>query len=224
MASFKLNIARIKGCPHPNEVLAAMNEFGLPKIEEFAVLNCSATDKTVLATIVRRATQAVQRLDTEAKELTASPVEKAVAYPIAVKPESDILEIYAGSAAGIEQLGYFFAGCLAFPTVVEAIKIDIPSAIEKLTDITERCQLRSVRVSDYSHNSFMIGPYTPKFLDSQHGLDFLNEYVEAVTLADVRFAGPSGRVNVKLTTSGSFSYSCNEDDQPYVQGILRRLI
>ncbi|MBT3199033.1 MAG: hypothetical protein HN350_03865 [Phycisphaerales bacterium] len=224
MASFKLNIAQIKGCPPPDEVLAAMDEFGLPKIEEFGVLSCSATDKVVLATIVRKTQQAVQRLDTEAKELTAAPVEKAVAYPVAIKPASDVVEIYAGSATGIEQIGYFLSGCLAFPVVVEPIKIDIPSAIDKLVANTERCQLQRVRVSDYSHNSFMIGPYTPKFLDSQHGMDFLNEYVEAVTSASLRFAGPSGRVMVTLSQAACFSFSCSDDDLPYVQSILRKLI
>ncbi|MCP4375743.1 MAG: hypothetical protein GY794_06155 [bacterium] len=224
MASFKLNIAHIKGCPAPDEVLKAMDDFGLPKTEEYGVLNCSATDKVVMGTIVRKTQQAIQRLDTEAKELTAAPVEKVTAYPLAVKPGSDILELYAGSGAGIEQVGYFFAGCLAFPTVVEQIKIDIPSAIDKLVANTERCQLRSLRVSDYSHNSYMIGPYQPKFLDSQHGMDFLNEYVEGVTAANIRFAGPSGRVNVKLSATACFAFSCSEDDQPYVQSILRKLI
>jgi len=224
MASFKLNIAQIRGCPPPGEVLKAMEDFGLPKTEEYGVLNCSATDKVILSTIVRRTQQAIQRLDTEAKELTAAPVEKVVAYPLAVRPASDVLEIYAGGAAGIEQVGYFFAGCLAFPTVVEPIKIDIPSAIDKLTANTERCQLRSLRVSDYSHNSYMIGPYQPKFLDSQHGMDFLSEYVAGVTTANIRFAGPSGSINVKLTATACFSFSCSEDDQPYVQSILRKLM
>ncbi len=224
MASFKLNIAQIKGCPPPSEVLAAMEEFGLPKTEEFGVLNCSATDKVVLSTIVRKTQQAIQKLDTEARELTAAPVEKAVAYPLAIKPESEILEIYAGAAAGIEQVGYFLGGCLAFPVVVEQIKIDIPSAIDKLVANTERCQLKSLRVSDYSHSSYMIGPYQPKFLDSQHGMDFLNEYVEGVTAANLRFAGPTGRVNIKISPAACFSFSCSEDDQPYVQSILRKLI
>ena len=224
MASFKLNIAQIRGCPPPGEVLEAMETFGLPKDEEYGVLNCSATDKVVVSTIVRKTQQAIQRLDIEAKELTAAPVEKVVAYPLAVRPASDILEIYAGGPAGIEQTGYFFAGCLAFPTVVEPIKIDIPSTIDKLVANTERCQLRSLRISDYSHNSYMIGPYQPKFLDSQHGMDFLNEYVEAVTSANLRFAGPSGRVNVKVTALACFAFSCSEDDQPYVQSILRKLI
>jgi len=224
MASFRLNIAHIRGCPPPGEVLEAMEEFGLPKTEEYGVLNCSATDKVVLATVVRKTQQAIQRLDTEAKELTAAPIERVVAYPLAVRPDADLLELYAGAAAGIEQIGQFFAGCLAFPTVTEPIEIDIPSAIDKLIATTERCQLRSLRVSDYAHNSYMIGPYQPKFLDSAHGMDFLAEYVEGVTAANVRFAGPSGRVNVKLSTTACFSFSCSEDDQPYVQSILRKLV
>jgi len=224
MASFKLNIARIRGCSPPTEVVRAMEEFALPDNEEFGVLNCSATEQAALATIIRRTHQAVQRLDADAKEVTAEAVERITVYPLAVKPGIEVLEIYAGSAAGIEQVGQFFAGCLGFPTVTESIEVDIPSAIDRLMANTEKFQLRAMRVSDYSHNSFMVGPYAPKFLDTQHGLDFLAEHAETVASATVRFAAPSGRANVKLTARACFGFSCNEEDQPYVQSILRKLI
>jgi len=88
---------------------------------------------------------------------------------------------------------------------------------------TEKFQLRSVRVSDYAHSSFMSGPYAPKFLDSQHGRDFLEEYAEAVTAAGVRFACPGGRATVSLTPKACFGFSCSEEDQPFVQALLRKL-
>ncbi len=156
--------------------------------------------------------------------MTSAAVEKVTVYPFAIKPSTEVLEVYAGSSAGIEQVGLFLSGSLALPTVVDPIEVDIPSAIEKLARNTEKFQHRSIRVSEYAHNSYMSGPYAPKFLDSQHGVDFLDEYAEFVAAASVRFAGPTGRVNVKLSPKACFSYSCNEDDQPTVQSILRKLV
>ena len=224
MATFKLNIARIRGCPPPAEVAEAMEEFGLPETEEFGVLNHSAAGEAIWATIIRKTTQAVQTLDEAARDVTSAVVEKVTVYPFAVKPSTEVLEVYAGSAASIEQVGLFLSGSLALPTVVDPIELDIPSAIEKLARNTEKFQLRSIRVSEYAHNSFMSGPYAPKFLDSQHGVDFLDEYAEFVAAASVRFAGPTGRITVSLSPKACFSYSCNEDDQPAVQSILRKLI
>ena len=199
MASFKLNIAQVRGCPSPEKLSRALEEFGLPETEEFGVLNHSAGDKALRATIVRKTQQAVQRLDVKAKEVTAAPVEKAVAYPFAVSPGREVLEVYAGSATAVEQVGIFLSSCLALPTVVDPIELDIADAIDKLSGQTERLQLRAIRVSDYAHNSFMSGPYAPKFLDSEHGKDFMAEYVDYITSAKVRFAGPTGRISITLS-------------------------
>ncbi len=223
MASFRFNVARIKGCPEPQKIAEAMDEFGLPENDEYGILDYSVTDKVLFATVVRRTHQAIQCLDAENKEITVAPVEKVVSYPFAVKPHQELLEIYSGATTSIEQIGLFFAGSLAFPTVTEHIEIDIPSAIDKLQANTERFQLKSIRVTDYAHSSYMIGPYQPKFIDTQHGMDFLTEYVEAVASANVTFAGPCGRVNVKLSPTACFSFSCNEDDEPIVKATLRKL-
>lgn len=224
MASFKLNIARIRGCPDAKKLSRLLEEFGLPESEEFGVLNHTATDDAVFATIVRKTQQAVQKLDTDAKEITTAPIEKVTVYPFGIRPGKEILEIYAGSATGIEQVGLFLASYLALPVVVDQIELDIASAIDKISAAAERFQLRAIRVSDYAHNSFMAGPYAPKFLDSEHGKDFLNEYVEHITSASVRFAGPTGRINVTLNPKACFAYSCSEDDQTVAQAMLRKLI
>jgi hypothetical protein len=224
MASFKLNIAHVTGCPPPKTLADALEEFGLPESEEFGVLQHSATSEAVFGTIIRRTQQAVQKIDAENKEVTSSPVEKVTLYPFGVKPSTGVLEVYAGSAAGIEQVGNFFAGCLALPTVVEAIELDIPSAIEKLTKTAQRFQLRGLRVNEYAHNSYMLGVYAPKFLDSAHGMEFMEKYSQFIANAQVRFQGPSGKVNVTLTPKASFAFSCNEDDQPTVQSVLRKLV
>ena len=96
---------------HPEVVKTmteAMKDFGLPETEEFGVLDYSAGQEALYATIVRKTQQTLQRLDAKAKELTAAPVEKATAYPFGVNAAKEVLEIYAGSASAVEQVGIFF--------------------------------------------------------------------------------------------------------------------
>ena len=224
MASSRLNIARIRGCPAPAAVIEALEDFGLPESGEYAVLNHSAGTGAVYATVVRRTQQTLQRLDSEAREVVAAPVEKATVLPFGVNPGKEVLEVYAGSASAIEQVGEFLSGGLALPAVIDPIELDILSAIEKLSGTTKHFQLRSARVSEYAHNSYMSGPYGPKFLDTVHGTDFLGEYAEYITAAAVRFAGPTGRATVTLSPKACFSFSCNEEDETAVQTILRSLV
>jgi hypothetical protein len=134
------------------------------------------------------------------------------------------LEVYAGSAAAIEQVGAFLSNCLALPVVVETIEIEVADALDKLAQHTKNLQLRSIRVSEYAHNSFMIGPYAPKFLDSEHGKEFMEQYADFITTASVRFAGSKGKVTASLSTKACFGFACHEDDVSVVKSILRKLV
>ena len=224
MASFRLNIARVKGCPPAKQVASLMEKFAMPESEEFGVLNQQASEQALFGTIVRKSQAAIQRIDPDSKEITSAPVEKVTVYSFGIKPATEQLEVYSGSASGIEQVGAFLSGCLALHTVVEAVELDVPAAIEKLAAETKNFQLRSIRVSDYAHNSYMMGPYAPKFLDSEHGKEFMEKYLEFIASAAVRFAMPKGKVTVNLSPKACFGYSCNEDDQAAVQAVLRKLV
>ena len=224
MASFKLHIARIRNCPSPADVAGAMQEFGLPEAEDYGVLDSNATDESVFATIARRTEQTVQRLDAETGEVTSRQVEKVALYTFGIQPAREALEVYSGSASAIEQIGAFLSGSLALPTVVEPIELDIADAIEKLLKSAQRPQLKSARVGDYSHNSYMSGTYAPKFLDTPNGLEFIEQHSESLKAAGVKFMGPTGRVTVNLRSTASFSFSCQEDDEPIVRSMLRKLV
>lgn len=224
MASYKLNMAGIRGCPDPVKVCELMREFGLPETEEFGVLDSSVTGKSVFGTIIRRTNQAVPRLEADSHDVVVTQVERVTEYPFCVQPASDRLEVYAGSSSAIEQVGLFLSGCLALPTVTDAIRVDVPLAIDKLMESTQQFQFRSLRVADHAHNSFMAGPYAPKFLDTQHGRDFMEEYADLIVSAGVKFMGTAGRVSVTLTPKACFSYSCQEEDQRFVQSTLRKLV
>ncbi len=224
MASYKLNIARMRGCPDPQQVVAAMQEYGLPRDEEFGVLHQTVAGESVTAAIVRRTRQVVQSLDVENREVTATAVDKAVVFPFSVYPKRELLEIYAGSATAIEQVGVFFSGTLTFPTVTEAIELDLPQVLEKLAELTNKFQLVSVRITDYAHSSYVMGAYAPKFTDTQHGTDFMEKYQAAMASAKVRFQLQHGRANVTLTPKACFSFSCDEEDRAEVQMLLRKLV
>jgi hypothetical protein len=225
MASFKLNLARIDGCPSPPDLAKKMDAYGLPEAEPFGVLHCLATPQSVVATVVHRTQQSIQRLDTESGDVTTDAVEKAAVYPIGMFPKRHMLEIYEGAATGIDRVAEFLAGGLGLGTVVLPIELDILQAIHKLRSQADRFQLKSVRIKDYAHDSYMAGPYGPTFLDSEHGLEFLETYAESVTAAVVRFQGQAGRVSVNLSPRACFRYSLShEDDNPSVQALLRSLV
>lgn len=223
MASYKLNIARIRGCPSPAEVASALEAYGIPDDQEFGVLNHSAAPSAVFGTIIRRVRQAVQKLNPDTKELTAEAVEKVQVLPFGLHPEQETLELYAGSAAGIQQVADFLSAGLSLPVVVEPIELDLPDAIEKLSKLVQRFVLRSVRITDYTHDSFTCGPYAPKFLDTIHGQEFMEKFAPALVSAAVKFAAKAGRATATLSNKACFSFSCNEEDKHEIQATLRKL-
>lgn len=225
MASFKLNLAVLDNCPDAATLATAIDNYGTPEDEEFGVLACTSSSEAVYATILRKSNQAIQKFDPETGEVATTAVEKATVYPIGIFPQRSMLEMYDGSASGIDQIANFFASNLALPTIVNQIPCDIPAAMDKLKANVARFQLRSIRISEYAHNSYMLGPYSPKFFESEQGCEFLAEHVDYVTQANVSFQGPHGRVTVTLTPNSCFRYSiANEDDKPVVQSVLRKLI
>ncbi|MCD6304493.1 MAG: hypothetical protein J7M21_05980, partial [Planctomycetes bacterium] len=112
MATYKLNIATVRSCPPPDELAAALADYGLPEDDEFGLLNYSAAGEVVFGTVVRRLQQTVQRLDRASRTVTAAAVEKVQVYPFAVRPAAERLELYAGSLSAIEQMGVFLGSCL----------------------------------------------------------------------------------------------------------------
>ena len=224
MATFKLNIAAMDHCPAPAVVADAMDEFGLPSDEEFGVLTSMATEQAVFASILRRTQQAVQKLDEETQEVMTSAIEKVSVWPLGLFPDRKRIELYEGSATAIEQIGGFLGSYLALPVVLNPIELDVVAAVQRLQRTTERFQLKSVRLKAFAHNSYVEGPYAPKFLDSESGLDFMQEHVDEVTSAVVRFQGPGGRATVTLTPNSCFRYTLsNEDDNSAIQSLLRKL-
>jgi len=225
MASYRITFGYIRQSPDAATLGAALAAYGLPDDDEFGVLNANVDRQAAWATLVQTTVQDVTRLDRQAGELVGETIEKAKAIPMKIIPGENRLEVYAGPASIIETVQVFFAGGAALPVVIEPITIDIPGAVEKLASRTKRFQLKKFRTKTYCHNSYMSGPYAPKFLDNQHGQDFMEEYAEKAAAATVRFQMPSGPATVHLSPTASFSYSVkDENDVEAIQKLLRELL
>jgi len=223
MASYTLNIARTRGCPTAGELRKKLTDYGVQPETGFAVLDVAKGSAFVRGTLVRLVAQQYPHLDGEAEQLDTQVVEKAVALPLSLWPGKGRLEIAAGSKTGIEDVGAFLASELALSVVVDPIEIDLVDAVEWLAANANRFQLRSATISDYAHNSYMIGKYSPKFMDTDHGLKLLEGYAEATDAVVVRFV-LGARVNLTIRPSGCFSYSLkDEGDNDQVKKILREL-
>ncbi len=223
MASYTLNIARIRGCPKAAELHKELADYGVQASDGFAVLEVAKGGEFVRGTLVRLVNQQYPHLDGEEEQLDTQVIEKAVALPFAIWPGKNRLEITAGGKTGIEDIGAFLASELALSVVVDPVEIDLVDAVASLIEEVDRFSLRSMTISDYAHNSYMIGKYAPKFMDTDHGTKFLEEYVEGTDAVIVRFV-LGGQVNLTIRPTGCFSYSLKDEaDNDQVQKILRGL-
>lgn len=224
MATFKINVANCRGLGPAEEIVEALTDFGLAESEEVGVLHAAAQMDNAFGTLVRRTQTTVQRIDAATHEVTQEKVDKVQLLPFGAFPAAERLEVYAGSFSGIEEVAAFLASAAGQAVSVDEIELDLLSAVDKVLDQTKRPQIRSARAGDYAANSYMIGPYAPKFMDNDHALTFLREYEPTLKNVQIRFAAESARASITLTPNACFSYSCAEDDQPAVQDILRQLL
>ena len=218
-----MNFATCRGLGEPGEIVEALERFGLAETEEVGVLHADGAGPAAFGTLVRRTNLTIQRVDAETREVLTDVVERVALLPFGAFPGQERLEVYAGGSSAVEQVGAFLATGLGMAVVTDPIELDLVGAIEKLMNETSKFQLRAVRATDYAANSYMIGTYAPKFMDTDHGLQFMEQYAEALKSVQVRFAGSSGRATATLAPNACFSYSCPEDDQPEIQQILRKL-
>ncbi len=223
MASFKLNVAKIRGLPTGGKLVSALKDFGMPSGEEFGVLSCSFKGDSVSSIVIYRSTQSIRQLDPSGQEIISTAIERIRTYQVQMTPAKDRIETYEGSANGIERIQAFLSSQLSLPVVTEAIELDVARAVEKLSTRLERFQLRSIRMEGYSPKSYMIGTYCPRFSDTEHALEFLAEHDEGVLGASIRFAGPRGLVGATITQNACFTYFCDHENKEFAQNTLRRL-
>ena len=232
MPSFQMHIASIAGCD-PDELVDRLKQFiegQGDSAREFVVLKYhrrkgSHAVRIDLARRIQCELQTIAAGPGGKLSLTATPAARAVASTVLINTKAERIETYGPGSQSLDHAADgFLINELGLPVLWERMKVDLSAAIDKLAAEVERLRIVNTGVGDYSHNSYMIGPYTPKFLDSQHGIDFLQEYIEGVKTVRVKFAGPAGPVGLSVKPVSSFSGSIrDEDDLAYVQSICRKL-
>jgi len=235
MPSFQIHIASI-ALDNPDILVQRLDQFikrqgdALSTNSEFVVLKYHRAEgsPTVRIELARRIPCNLQTIASGPGgnlHLTATPAARAVASTVLINTAAERIETYGPGAKSLDHAAEgFLINELGIPVLWERMKVDISEAIDKLAADVERLRIVRTGIGDYSHNSYMIGPYSPKFLDSQHGLDFTQEYIEGVKTVRVKFAGPSGPVSLSVKPVSSFSGSIKDDDDlAYVQSICRKL-
>ena len=221
MASFKLNIGRITGCPAAATLAEKMN-VGVDG-QRFGVLDLVGTAAAVKCRLLRLTNKPAKVWD-EAKGAIVEVVErKAEELPLTIFPQKGTIELTAGSAKALEHIETFLTDELGLSVVVEPIEMDVLGSIEKLRKDARKFQLVSGTIELFSANSFTLGTYRPKFEDTENGMEFLEKHAAAVKDARVRFAAKNGRVNLVLTSLANYAFSCREDDRDGVIAMVREL-
>ena len=222
MASYKLNIGMVRGCPSTAE-LATKMEMLPDEDERFTILDLNHTPTALKCRLVRFSNQVIKGWDPQRRDVEEVVVRKAEVLPLLILPPKGIVEVQAGSIRSLEQVDVLLTQELGLAVTVEPIEFDVIDLIRKVRQEVQAFQLVSAAVDLFSANSYTLGVYRPRFEDTEHGLDFLDEHEEAIKTARVRFAGKSGKVTVTLSPNSAFAFSCRADDYDQVSALLRRV-
>ncbi len=223
-----LNISLVRGlgagARSVEDVVKAMDEYGVAPTESIGVLKASCTPRAVLASLIRRTTKTISKVNVETGDPEVSAVAHEDLYPFGLFwGEAGRLELYGGGSQAVGCVVGFLAGDLGLKISVDPIEVDLMGAVDKLAPL-RKFYIRQATTASYAANSYMIGNYSPKFIDTDTGRDFIEQYAEALSKVTVRWAGQAGHVTATLTPQAAFGYSCHDDDQIATQQILRGLV
>jgi len=222
VASYKLNIGMVRGCPSAAE-LATKMEMLPDQDERFAVLDLHHTSTALKCRLVRFTNQVVKGWNDRDREVEEVVVRKAESLPLLILPPKGIVEVQAGSIRSLEQVDVLLSQELGLAVTVEPIIFDVIDLLNRVRQEVQAFQLLSAAVDLFSANSYTLGVYRPKFEDTANGLEFLEQHAEAVKAARIRFAGKTGKVTVTLAPHSAFAFSCREDDADRTSALLRNV-
>lgn len=225
MGAYRLNLATCQGLL-PAAALAARLEMLKPKADddyEFAVLEVRAAESIVQADILVRSWRKVQQWDPDKKAMTEHEVRVEKVLPAMLWPEKELMATVSGGVRTLETVYVLLATELALPVVYSVVELDLLQAVQSLQKTQTRFQLKAVKHSEFASDSYTSGPFAPRFLDTVHGLEFVEEYQPAIQAVTCTFAGPSRRVRIVMRDQVGFSYSCHDDDADAVKKVLMDL-
>ncbi len=230
MAAFKLNIGWLRGTPEIAKIHQAMGDFGCPNDEPDGLIDVGIkTDSTAVWGTWVTATQAViKKLNRKDRMVEDKEVDKDLVYPFMIRqvePGIAVVETFAGSIKTLERLNDFLAARLAVTCEQQMLPIDLISFYNKVKAEQPKASLKSAKVSTYAANSKVAGPYSPKFLNSEEGIAFIEEVADEALVKSIQivYPGPSGKVSISVSPDGGISFSCKQDDAATVRSDIRRL-
>ncbi|MFW6125435.1 MAG: hypothetical protein ACOC46_04735 [Pirellulales bacterium] len=220
MPQHQLNIARLHGAP---EVVAGVEKLldDYHQEGEYAMLPGRTMLPVVRGTLVVRTSQQIQKLNEAKGELYTEPVDKAGTIPFALFSNAQRLETYGGAASGIEHVATFLAGCLNLPTRVETIRLDLVEMVHAMRNELDRFRLVGATITNYAHNSYVIGRYAAKFADTEQGLKLLSEHADEVASISVKFGGGDDKVTARVSPNATIQYTCGDDARFEAARLLR---
>jgi hypothetical protein len=209
----------------------AMEAFGLAPTEDVGVWGGQGrSPKRLTATLAIRSRRKYSRPKPAADgpssdlacDLETVEVEHTELVEFALWPADERLEVY-GTISQFERVAEFIQFGLQAGTQSSVLVGDLNTMVDRALEMLDRAALLSARVTELARTSYMIGPYAPKFLDTDHGREFLAEYAESASTAVIRFAGPSKRACLTLSGAGAVSFTCDADDVDEVTEQVRAL-
>ena len=228
MPSYQIHYATVAGLPDASMIVDAVKLYGEKQAVaagEFVVLDVAGSKtaaRIALAYVAAKKINVVRPSDGE-MGMEVDQVNIAIPFELRLCTKTEQLKTYGPGVWSIEHSGVFLSGAMAFPTLISEIELKVEKSLEILREKVDRLTIVGAEVSDYSHDRYMLGKYAPKFLDTDHGLDFVGEYVDSLKAITVQWPGASGKVRMKLTSAASFSFTAHEDDFQQVEAICTHL-
>lgn len=226
MPSYKLNIGRITGIAGgltADQVAESIASWPNSPDEVYFRRACIVNGTVVTGNLTVLDQKTATVLKRETGDLDTKVIERADDIPYRIYPTALRVETYAGSLRGLLDLNNFLVGC-GVTLNIENIELELAKVLETLEALAlPAFRVKSVKVSDFAANSYVMGTYGPKFTDTVHGHEFVEKYGVALVGLAVAWRGNTGKVGLSLVPRSCFTFSCHEDDRESVLAVLREL-
>jgi hypothetical protein len=226
VSSYKLNIGRIAGVGAgmtPEAIEEAILSYPNGADEQFFRQDCRTMGNRVQGSIAVLQHASFHALERKSGGIEVAVVEKATTVPFAMFVRENRVETYAGSLKTLTDLDVFCNEC-GVAMAIENVELELAECLAKLTEMQlPGFRLKQVKVTDFSANSFATGSYGPKFLDTAHGQEFVEQYAAGLVGLSVAWRTGNGKVGLSMVPRSCFSFSCHEDDRDSLVAILREL-
>lgn len=220
--AFKVNFAIIKGCDEATKFFEKIKGYGFPADSGYGIVDVACATSAVSGIFLRRLEATTTKYDATARTVIKTPIEKVVGIRFKINPQKNLVETYGGNYQNIKELAEFLESEFKMAVVVEPIPVSIKTSVESLVSKIRSSSVKAIKIGDYSHDNYTIGPYTPKLVNSD-GHELMEQFVQQIESVSLQCSAPTGRVKLKITDEASFGFTCKPEDYDYVLSLIRSL-